>query len=195
MHKQDEMKPPTRPKRTKAGMLRSQKAREMDFVGRALLDTIRKERASGYHSQETLDFWERRLWAWNDEARRSQWDVLELDPETRAAVESVARFLSSSGEIRKTDNNPHSLRGFMLSAIRLVCDAVINGRGVRFCGWRLDRLIDRYAGTFRLRHKTEDERAAERLISQSYRTVWDPATDEDFRPGWTPAHDDDEDDE
>lgn len=179
--------------RTKAGMLRTQESYELDQVGKMLMDSIRKARAQTYYRQDSLDFWERRLWAWNDEAQSQNLETLDIDAETRVAVESVARAISNTDEPKQRDCKHHVTRNFMLACIRLVCDA-IHGQRLGF-GTRLDSILQYCAGAFYIRRKTEDERAVEWLIKDAYAQGWDPKGDEDYRPGWTPEHDAEDDDE
>lgn len=156
--------------RTKRGMLRKAKQKEADRMCMALLDCIRQKRAEGHYSQESLDFWERRLWRWVDDAKAHRRDRLDLDPETWAAVNETMLTLGA-GKVRVADDTYHATRRFMLGAIKAVCDAIVRGRGDGPEYWResMERIFCWWTLDVRFRRKTEEETAADSVLREAYR--------------------------
>jgi hypothetical protein len=140
---------------------------QLDKVAIHLRECLAKARRSANYRPAELDFWERRLWRAVAAAEYNRHSVLELDAETREAVAELARDLGD-GSIRGGDDRYYSLRGFMLSAIRSVCMAIVQAGTTTYRAKLKTVLDDMRVESVSVRRVTEQEREADRVLRELY---------------------------
>jgi hypothetical protein len=111
----------------------TRKGRKVDAVASKLLDDLYYLRGLRNWKEHTawMDYWERLIWRFiRREDARSR-EVIELDEDTRLAIDSALCADSFGGYRTKARDSYGYRREFILMAIQAACEAVTETRNIR----------------------------------------------------------------
>lgn len=144
----------------------TRRARKIDAVAARMLDeisTLRGLRMWRNHAA-WMDYWERLIWRFIRREENRSRDVIELDEDTRVAIDEALQAEAFGGYRTKARDSYGYRREFVLLAIQAACEAVVEANNIHRVYGKMSPFDTYRLGLVR---KNQEQIEAENLMTDS----------------------------